>query len=149
MSSKRAPMSRRRAQPYDLRVSSQPLDPERIGKFAWNLANGIAFGLEEGDGPVLAVDDFLALCVISAWMNNAGAEPMDSIEAMLRLRIALVRAAGLDEETEPVPLLPSDHKVAILNLARYLEDLLLRAAITCETPVVKVVNRALQRLYAA
>jgi hypothetical protein len=142
-------MSSKRAQPYDLRVQSAPLDPERIGKFAWNLANGIAGALDEGDGPALAVDDFLALCVISAWMNNAGAQPTDSIEAMLRLRIALVRAGGLDEETEPVPLLPSDHKVAILNLARYLEDLVMRAAITCEIPVVKVVNQALQHLYAA
>jgi hypothetical protein len=63
---------------------------------------------------------------------------------MLRLRTAIVRAAEMDEATEPVPLLPADAKVAALNLARYLEDLIRRAALVGGMPERAVADRAIE-----
>jgi hypothetical protein len=127
---------------YDLRVSRRPLDPERIAKFASCIASGIAEGLGVG------TDDLTAQMSISTWMNRAGAELGDSLQAMLRLRTAIVRAAAMDERTEPVPLLPADPKVAVLNLARYLEDLMRRASVACDLATTDVADRALE-IFAA
>src|ERR1700758_2428791 len=104
-------MSARTSQAYDLRVSREPLDPDRIEKFASALASGIVAEMSDPSGSRIQSDDLTALLYISAWMNIAGAELADCLSAMLRLRTALVLAAGLDERTEPVPLLPRDEKV--------------------------------------
>jgi hypothetical protein len=77
-------------------------------------------------------------------MYQAGAELDDSLRAMLRLRTAIVRAAGMDEGTEPVPLLPADATVAALNLARYIEDLIRRAALAGDMPERVVADRAIE-----
>jgi hypothetical protein len=49
-------------------------------------------------------------------------------DAMLELRAALLRASGLDERTEPVPLLVADPVAATISLALYMDGLLQRAA---------------------
>ena len=68
---------------------------------------------------------------------------------MLRLRTASSARRRMDERTEPVPLLPADPKVAALNLARYLEDLLRRALYAAETsPQQDVADRALELFVA-
>lgn len=133
---------------YDLRVSREPLDPERIAKFASCIAWGIADGLHDISGSRIGTDDLTALMWISAWMNQSGAELVDSLKAMLRLRTAIVRAAGMDEKTEPVPLLPADAKVAALNLARYLEDLMRRASSVGDLATSDVADRALELFVA-
>jgi hypothetical protein len=136
------------SQVYDLRVSREPLDPERIAKFASCLAWGIADGLCEISGPRVGSDDVNALMWISCWMYQSGAELVDSLHAMLKLRTAIVRAAGMDERTEPVPLLPADAKVAALNLARYLEDLMRRACSVGDLDTSEVAHRALDLFVA-
>jgi len=136
------------SQAYDLRVSREPLDPERIAKFASAFASGIVEGMSETAGSRLRSDDLTALLYISAWMHSSGAELADCLRAMLRLRTAFVRAAEMDERTEPVPLLHSDQKVAALNLARYLEDLIRRAALVSGMPERAVASRAIELFVA-
>ena len=141
-------MGGRSSQAYDLRVSREPLDPERIAKFASALACGIADGMSDTSGSRIRSDDLTALLCLSAWMCQAGAELEDSLLAMLRLRTSIVRAAGMDEGTEPVPLLPADATVAALNLARYLEDLVRRAALVGGMPERAVADRAIELFVA-
>lgn len=141
-------MGNSNSQMYDLRVSRAPLDPQRISKFAFAVATGIATGLEEVGGPWIASGDLISLMSLSAWMSQAGADPADSLDAMLLLRRALVDVAGLDSHSEPVPLLPADEKVAMVNLARYLEDLICRAS-TCDgCSPGEICDRALDSLAA-
>jgi hypothetical protein len=136
------------SQVYDFRVSRQPLDPERIAKFAARLAWGLVEELCEKPGSQIGSDDLTALMRINIWMNQSGAELCDSLQAMLRLRTAIVRAAEMDERTEPVPLLPADPKVAAVNLARYLEDLLRRASYSGDLATQDVADRALELFVA-
>jgi hypothetical protein len=133
---------------YDLRVSREPLDPERIAKFASCIAWGIADGLSEVSGSRIGSDDLNAQMWVSTWMFQSGAELVDSLRAMLKLRTAIVRAAGMDERTEPVPLLPADAKVAAVNLARYLEDLMRRASSVGDLDTSDVADRALDLFVA-
>ena len=135
-------------QVYDFRVTRDPLDPERIAKFATCIAWGISDGLCEVRGSWTGSDDLTALMWISAWMCQSGAELADCLHSMLRLRTAIVRAAEMDEKTEPVPLLPADAKVAALNLARYLEDLMRRASSGGDLTPSDVADRALELFVA-
>jgi hypothetical protein len=135
-------VSRGASQAYDLRVSRQPLDPERIAKFAYTLSIGIAEGLSEVAGPWITPDDLTTLMSVSAFMNRSGASRVDAVEGMLLLRTAYVRASGLDEDTEPVPMLHSDEKTALLNLARYLQDLARRACSSAGMAAMELADRA-------
>jgi hypothetical protein len=95
-------------------------------------------------GPWVGPDDLITLISISAWMKQAGAEISDSIDTMLRLRVAFVKAVGFDESAAPVPLLPSDETVVVLNLARYLADLLNRVAEVAGLAATEIAERALE-----
>jgi hypothetical protein len=136
------------SQMYDLRVSRAPLDPQRISKFAQAIASGIANGLEEVGGPWIASGDLVSLMSISAWMSWAGTDPTDSIDAMLLLRKALLVVAEIDLQSEPVPLLPADDKVALVNLARYLEDLICRASRCNDCSPSEICGRAVDSFAA-
>jgi len=136
------------SQIYDLRVSRAPLDPQRISKFAQAIALGIADGLEEVGGPWIATGDLVSLMSLSAWMRQAGTGPGESVDAMLLLRKALLAAASIDLQSEPVPLLPADDKVALLNLARYIEDLICRASSCGDCSPASICSRALESLAA-
>jgi hypothetical protein len=61
-------------------------------------------------------------------MKRYGVGLDETIDAMLRLRSALVSVSGIDATSEPVPLRVSDRSVFVLNLAVYLDGLLGRAA---------------------
>jgi len=100
--------------------------------------------MSDVSGSLISSDDLTGLMYLSAWMNLAGAELADTLDAMLRLRTAIVRAAEMDERTEPVPLLPGDPKVAALNLVRYLEDLFRRASVSRDLRPEEVAGRALE-----
>jgi hypothetical protein len=65
---------------------------------------------------------------LTASMARHGAGAHDVIDAILSLRSAVVSAAGLDPDTEPVPLVVGDAAVAALSLGQYLQGLLDRAA---------------------
>jgi hypothetical protein len=128
---------------YDLRVSRAPLDPERISKCAAAVAQGIAQGLDEVGGPWIGSGDLTSLMSISAWMSRAGTDLGDSLEAMLALRSAVIRAAGFDRTSEPVPLVPADDRVAVVNVALYLEGLLWRACEAGGCNATVIASRAL------
>jgi hypothetical protein len=136
------------SQIYDLRVSRAPLDPQRISKFAQAIASGIASGLEEVGGPWIASGDLVSLMSISAWMSQAGTDAGESVDAMLLLRKALLVAGEIDLQSEPVPLLPADDKVALMNMARYIEDLICRASRGDGCSPVEICGRALESLAA-
>jgi hypothetical protein len=65
---------------------------------------------------------------LTAWMKRHGADLSDTIDTVLRLRGALLAAAGLDAGSEPVPLRVADPVLFVLNLAVYLDGLVGRAA---------------------
>lgn len=65
---------------------------------------------------------------LSAWIVRAAIGLPDAYDAMLRLRGALVRAAGLDLRSEPVPLRVGDSRIALCSLGAYLFGLVGRAA---------------------
>ena len=56
----------------------------------------------------------------------------------------MLRASGLDERTEPVPLLLADPVAATISLALYMDGLLQRAARTNATSRAEMARRALE-----
>jgi hypothetical protein len=70
---------------------------------------------------------------LSVWMKRT-----DSRAAMLAIRTSLLEVAGMDAETEPVPLYGHSPEVDVANFASYLADLFVRAseAVECEVPHV-------------
>lgn len=65
--------------------------------------------------------------LISAWVQVHGLELEDACEALMALRKALIASSGVDARSEPVPLVVDDRRRAVLNLARYLDELVDRA----------------------
>jgi len=65
---------------------------------------------------------------LTAWMVRNGASVDDAIDAVLRLRSAVLAVAHLDTSSEPVPLRVADPVMFVLNLAVYLDGLVGRAA---------------------
>ena len=65
---------------------------------------------------------------LTAWMKRHGLGVVDTIDAVLSLRGALLSTAGLDARSEPVPLRVADPVMFVLNLAAYLDELIGRAA---------------------
>lgn len=148
-------MARGSSQAYDLRVSREPLEPDRIAKFAHTLLRGIAAaytanidrrGTEESSA---VGGDLTDLLFVSACMRQSGARIDDSLDAMLRLRRAILSAAPMDHRGEPVPLLVSDPKVALVSLTGYLEDLLRRASICGDVSVDVLAQRAIDNFAAS
>jgi hypothetical protein len=71
---------------------------------------------------------------LSAWMRMTGTAVDDAPAQMLRIRRALLDAAGLDSATEPAPFIGRSARSDVLHLAIYLADLVGRAAVAagCE-----------------
>ncbi len=65
---------------------------------------------------------------LSYWISHSDTRLDEAVPALLALRIALIRASGLDLATEPVPFVGVNHRVDVLNLAGYLRGLIVRAA---------------------
>ncbi len=65
---------------------------------------------------------------LTAWMVRHGASVDDAIDAVLRLRSAVLAVAELDTASEPVPLRVADPATFVLNLTVYLDGLVCRAA---------------------
>ncbi len=76
-----------------------------------------------------SLEDPLGLCFgLSAWMKRHCVGLEETVDAILRLRTALLSVSGLDASSEPVPLRVPDRVVFVVNLAVYLDGLLGRAA---------------------
>jgi hypothetical protein len=79
-------------------------------------------------------------------MRRSNISLADAVASLLTIRTALVRSAGLDEETEPIPLLRLDGRASVLTLARYLIDLLIRAADANDTTTEAIADHAIDVL---
>lgn len=92
--------------------------------FSRAAARGIALLGPEDRG-----DDSLTLPLgLSLWISRSRIDLEEALDALMALRLAVLDAAGLDRRSEPTPLRTADLRVAVVNLARYLDDLLARAA---------------------
>ena len=65
---------------------------------------------------------------------------------MLAIRAALLEVAGMDAQTEPVPLYGHSPDVDVANFAAYLADLFVRASETVECEVPLVIGRVSEHL---
>jgi hypothetical protein len=75
---------------------------------------------------------------LSVWMQRNEIAYDDCRAAMLAIRASLLEIAGMDAETEPIPLYGHSPEVDVANFAAYLADLFFRAseAVECEVPHV-------------
>jgi hypothetical protein len=105
-----------------------------------------AFGLADLDLEDLAGENLTLRLCLSLWMHRGGVSIDTARNALLLLRSAIIASAGLDERTEPVPLLVADPVSAALSLVYYLDSLLRRAAYAAEMPRVEVAARTVARL---
>jgi len=65
---------------------------------------------------------------VSAWIVRSDVDLAQACEAMLALRSAFLTVSGLDQRSEPVPLLGPDRRNSVLTLAVYLDNLMARGA---------------------
>jgi hypothetical protein len=89
------------------------------------------------DGPTRKKELSLELG-LSVWMKRNDIAYDDCRAAMLAIRASLLEVAGMDAQTEPVPLYGHSSEVDVANFAAYLADLFVRAsaAVECELPLV-------------
>jgi hypothetical protein len=103
-----------------------------------------------GDGPIpeeqVARGDLTLPLGLSAWILRAAIGLPDAYQAMLRLRRAIVDAAGLDLRSEPVPLRVADQRIALCTLGAYLFSLVGRAARHAGMTPVELAEDVLVRL---
>jgi hypothetical protein len=120
-------------------VRLEVVEEESIERFAREAMLGLA-DLEHDD---LTPGNLTVPLGLSLWMRRGRIRVETAREAMLVLRSALLDASGLDERTEPVPLLLADPVAGIVSLALYMDGLLQRAARMTATSRVEVATRAL------
>jgi hypothetical protein len=65
---------------------------------------------------------------VSAWIVRSDVDLDQACQAMLALRAAFLTVSGLDQRSEPVPLLGADRRTSVLTLAVYLDGLMGRGA---------------------
>jgi hypothetical protein len=92
---------------------------------------------------------------LSACMQMADTEVDEALGQLWDIRQAVLEASGIDESTEPIPLVGSSDRVGVLHMALYLGNLLHRAAghrggdigslvtLALDRPVLQRVRRAL------
>jgi hypothetical protein len=120
-------------------VRLEVVEDECVGRFAHEAMLGLAdLGPED-----LAHGNLTIPLGLSLWMRRGRIRVETARDAMLELRAALLRASGLDERTEPVPLLVVDPVAATISLAVYMDGLLQRAARATERSRVDIATRAL------
>jgi hypothetical protein len=105
-------------------VRLEVVEDESVERFAHEALLGLA-DLEPED---VTHGNLTIPLGLSLWMRRGRIRVETARDAMLELRAALLRASGLDERTEPVPLLVADPVAATISLALYMDGLLQRAA---------------------
>jgi len=83
---------------------------------------------------------------LSLWMRQSGTAMDDAGSAMLAMRSAVLRASGMDQEMEPIPLCGIDPRIDVINLGGYLRRLMARATTWAQCDVAVMVERALEHL---
>jgi hypothetical protein len=120
-------------------VRLELVEERSIARFAHEAMLGLA-DLEPED---LKHGNLTVPLGLSLWMRRGRIGVEGARDAMFELRAALLRASGLDEHTEPVPLLLSDPVAATISLTVYVDGLLQRAARSAATSRLEMARRAL------
>src|SRR5271163_1182852 len=113
-------------------------DTQQNHRFAPTLLRGL---LELGPIDLRQADLALELG-LSLWLRRCGTSLSDAQCTMLALREALVEVAGMNPDTEPVPLVGRSPERDLVNLAGYLSQLLRRAAGAASCAPREVLERA-------
>ena len=121
-------------------VRLEAVEEESVERFVHEAMLGLA-DLEPED---LSHGNLTVPLGLSLWMRRGRIGVETARDAMLELRAAVLRASGLDERTEPVPLLVADPVAATVSLALYMDGLLQRAARTNATSRAEMARRALE-----
>ncbi len=121
-------------------VRLEAVEEESVERFAHEAM----FGLADLESEDLAPGNLSVPLGLSLWMRRGRIRVETARDAMLELRGALLEASGLDERTEPVPLLVADPVAATINLALYMDGLLQRAARMRATSREDMARRALE-----
>jgi len=85
---------------------------------------------------------------LTAWMRKAEKDCNETLSAMIALRMAVLEAADLDLQSEPVPLTGVSPKTDLVNWAIYLANLVYRAARSTKCDATVIVERSIRRLAA-
>ncbi len=121
-------------------VRLEAIEEESVERFVHEALLGLA-DLEPED---LTQGNLTVPLGLSLWMRRGRIRVETARDAMLELRAAVLRASGLDERTEPVPLLVADPVAATISLALYMDGLLQRAARMQATSREDMARRALE-----
>ncbi|MDR3649247.1 MAG: hypothetical protein P4L20_09165 [Acidimicrobiales bacterium] len=120
-------------------VRLEAVEEESVERFVQEAMLGLA-DLEPED---LTHGNLTVPLGLSVWMRRGRIRVETARDAMLELRAAVLSASGLDERTEPVPLLLADPVAATISLAVYMDGLLQRAARMQATSREDIAQRAL------
>jgi hypothetical protein len=121
-------------------VRLELVEEQSVARFAREAMLGLA-DLEPED---LTHGNLTVPLGLSLWMRRGGVGIEAARDAMFDMRAALLSASGLDERTEPVPLIVADPVAATISLAVYVDDLLQRAARMAATSRIDMAQRALE-----
>ncbi|HLN42466.1 MAG TPA: hypothetical protein VK215_08420 [Acidimicrobiales bacterium] len=120
-------------------VRLEAVEEESVERFVQEAMLGLA-DLEPED---LTHGNLTVPLGLSLWIRRGRIRVETARDAMLELRAAVLSASGLDERTEPVPLLLADPVAATISLAVYMDGLLQRAARMQATSREDIAQRAL------
>lgn len=120
-------------------VRLEVVEEESVQRFVHEALLGLA-DLEPED---LSGGNLTVPLGLSLWIRRGRIRVETARDAMLELRAAVLSASGLDERTEPVPLLLADPVAATISLALYMDGLLQRAARMQATSREEIAQRAL------
>ena len=98
-------------------------------------------------GPVDPFSGDLSLELgISVWLRRSGTSLMEARGMLLEIRQLIIEVCGLDQATEPVPLVGRSARLDVVNLVAYVGDLLRRASSEAGCTVQSVVDRVVAEL---
>jgi hypothetical protein len=123
-----------------MRVAEAVVHEERVPRlFLRDAARGVAaLGPED-----LAPGNLTLLLALSAWIRRSDIDVAGACDGLLLLRSAFLGASGLDDRSEPVPLLGADRRRTAVNLAVYLNGLVERGTRAARTTRAQLADRAL------
>ena len=98
-------------------------------------------------GPVDPFSGDLSLELgISVWLCRSGTSLMEARGMLLEIRQLIIEVCGLDQATEPVPMVGRSARLDVVNLVAYVGDLLHRASSEAGCTVHSVVDRVVVEL---
>jgi hypothetical protein len=83
---------------------------------------------------------------LSIWMKRNDIAYDDCRAAMLAIRASLLEVAGMDAQTEPIPLHGHSPEVDVANFASYLAELFIRASAAIECDLPQIVGQVSEHL---